>query len=66
MKNSVIIFFSEFDLLRKFILIAVWFDKASHIWEKSGFWDIGQNGIGQSDCRVLKSTLTLEQSHEKA
>ena len=59
-------FFSEFGLLRKYILIAEWFDKPSHIWEKSGFWDIGQNGIGQSDCRVLKWTLTLEQSHEKA
>ena len=32
----------------------------------SGSWDMGQNALGQSDCRILKSTRSLEQSDEKA
>ena len=38
----------------------------SHIWEKSGSWDMGQNALGQSDYRVFKSTISLEQNDEKA
>ena len=37
-----------------------------HIWEKSGFENMGQNGIGQSDCRIFKSTIYLQQNHEIA
>ena len=38
----------------------------SHTWEKSGSWDIGQNALGQSDCSIFKSTISLEQNDEKA
>ena len=38
----------------------------SHTWEKSGSWDMGQNVLGQSDCRIFKSTVSLEQNDEKA
>ena len=27
---------------------------------------MGQNALDQSDCRILKSTISLEQNHEKA
>ena len=33
----------------------------SRIWEKSGFWD-----MGQSDSRIFKSTISLKQNDEKA
>ena len=26
-------------------------------------WDMGQNALGQLDCRVFKSTISLEQSN---
>ena len=32
---------------------------------KSGSWDMGQNALGQLDCRILKSTISLEQCDEK-
>ena len=38
----------------------------SRIWKNSGSWDIGQNTLGQWDCRVFKSTISLEQNDEKA
>ena len=38
----------------------------SHTSGKSGSWDLGQNSLGQSDCRIFKSTLSLEQNDEKA
>ena len=46
-------------------LIDVCLDK-SHIWENSGSSDMGQNALGQSNCRILKSTISLEQNDEKA
>ena len=45
-------FFSEFGLQREFILYAVFLHKC-HTWEKSDSWDMGQNGLGQSDCRIF-------------
>ena len=30
-----------------------------HIWENSGFWDIAQNALGQSDCRIFQSIAGL-------
>ena len=27
----------------------------SHIWEKSGSWHLGQNALGQLDCKIVKS-----------
>ena len=43
---------------RKFILFAVFLYK-SHTWEKSGSWDMRQNVISQSDCRIFKSTIRV-------
>ena len=34
--------------------------------KKSDFWDMDQNALSQSDCRILKSTRSLEQHDEKA
>ena len=48
-----------------FILFAV-FLHWSHTWEKSGFWDMGQNALDQSDCRIFKLTISQEHKDEKA
>ena len=37
----------------------------SNICEKSGLSDMGQNTLGQSDCRIFESTTSLEQNNEK-
>ena len=37
-----------------------------HIFEKSGSWDTGINALGQSDYRIFKSTISLEQNDGKA
>ena len=46
-------------------MFAVFLHK-SHICEKSDSWDMGQNALGQSDYRIFKSTISLEQNDEKA
>ena len=33
---------------------------------KSGSWDMSQNALGQSDCRISKSNISLEPSSEIA
>ena len=33
---------------------------------KSGSWDMGQTALSQSDYRIFKSTISLEQNDEKA
>ena len=33
--------------------------------EKSGSWDFGQNAVSQSDCRIFKLTISLEQNDKK-
>ena len=35
------------------------------VLEKSGSWDMGQNTLSQSDCKIFKSTISLEQNDEK-
>ena len=47
------------------MLIVVFLHK-SYTWEKSVSWDMGQNALGQSDCKIFKSNLSLEQKDEKA
>ena len=47
------------------IYIPVFLHK-SYIWKKPFFWDIGQNALSQSDCRVFKSTISLEQIDQTA
>ena len=56
-------FFSAFGLWRKFILIAVFLYK-SCTWEKSSSWDMGQNVLTLSDCKIFKSTVFLEKNAE--
>ena len=36
-----------------------------YIWKNSGFWDISQNALGQSDCKIFKSPISLEKNDEK-
>ena len=38
----------------------------SHIWEKPDSGDMGQNAVSQCDCRIFKSTISLEQNYEIA
>ena len=47
------------------MLIAVFLHK-SHTWGKSGSWDMAQNAFSQSDCRIFKLAISLEQIDEKA
>ena len=35
------------------------------ILDNFGSWDICQNGLGLSDCRIFKYTMSLKQNHEK-
>ena len=35
------------------------------ILENFGSWDMCQNVLGPSDCRIFKSTISLEQNDEK-
>ena len=37
------------------------FMSKSYFWEKSDFWDIGQNALSQSHCRIFKSSFSPEQ-----
>ena len=46
-------------------MFAVFLHK-SHTLENSGFWDMGQNALEQSDCNIFKLTIPLEQNDEKA
>ena len=62
LENLVINFF--WILFIKFILMALFLNK-SHTCGKSGSWDIGQNALNQSDCKIFKLTLSLEQNDEK-
>ena len=63
MENLVIIF--KFGLERKFISFAVFLHR-SHILEKFGYWEMGQNALDQSDYKIFGSTISLEQNDEKA
>ena len=35
------------------------------IFGNFGFWDICQNVLDQSDCRIIKSTISPEQNDKK-
>ena len=58
----VVLCMTELDVFKKF---AVFLHKPK-IWEKSSLSDMDQNALGQSDCRIFKSTIYLEQNDEKA
>ena len=49
--------------IKKIILFAVFLCK-THTWEKSSSWDIGQNALDQSDCKIFKLTMSLKQNHD--
>ena len=38
----------------------------SHIWVKTGSWDIDRNALGLSDFRIFKSTISVEQKNPDA
>ena len=57
--------FTQFVLYWKFILFAVLLHK-SYIWEKAGSWDICQNALSQSDCRIFKYTISPDHIDETA
>ena len=56
LKTKLVIIFTEFVLQWKFLLFAV-FLLNSYIWENSCSWNIGQNVLSQSDCRIFKWTI---------
>ena len=56
---------SKISLTENFILFAVFLHKC-YIWGKIRSWDIGQNAVSQSDSRIFKSTISLEQMDETA
>ena len=51
--------------IRKFCIFCCILAQISY-WEKSGSWDMGKNVLGQLDCRIFKSTVSLEQNNERA
>ena len=55
------------NLLLICLIMKVYFDccMLRKIWENFGSWDMCQNVLGQSDCRIFKSTISLEQNGEK-
>ena len=63
-KNGPKIVFFEF--IKKFgllFLLDMIYNRSlhkSHIWEKPGSWDMGQDALGQLDCRIFKSTIYLD------
>ena len=65
LKNFVVIF-SEFGLFFSefgYLLSSLTKPK---FWEKSGSWDMGENALGRSDCRIFKSPISLEQNDSRA
>ena len=62
--QELIYVFSIWSLWR-FVLIAVCLGK-SQILKNFGFWDMVQNAAGQSDCRIVNSTISPQQNDEKA
>ena len=40
--------------------------RQTHTWKNFASWDMNQNVLDQSDCRIFKSTISLEQNDEKA
>ena len=64
-RNICSIIFPELSQSLKVILLATFLHK-SHIWEKSGWWDMGPIVLGQSDYRVSKSNTSLQQKDEIA
>ena len=60
--ENLVIFFNLVFIMKVFVVLL----HKSHIRQKFGSWDISQNALSQSDYRVFKSTISLEQNDEKA
>ena len=57
--SQFFIFFPIWSIMKVYItVIAVCLNKF-HIWENSGSWDMAQNALGQSDCRIFQSIAGL-------
>ena len=64
MENLVINFFGIWSIKKVYVNCCI---LAQIVYlGKSVSWDMGQNALGQSDCKILKSNLSLEQKDEKA
>ena len=57
-------FLKKKKLPQNFMIFTIFLCK-SHIWEIFGSWGKGWNAIGQSHCRILKSTLSLKKMKQK-
>ena len=57
MKNFVIHFFWIWPIMKVDIIHCCIFLYISHICEKFGSWDIGQNAIDQLDCKIFQSAI---------
>ena len=63
-KNLVINFLWICSIMKIYIICCV--PAQILYWEKSCSWDIGQNHLSQSDCRIFESTISPEQIDETA
>ena len=63
--KNLLLIFSEFVLEWKFSLFAIFLHK-SHIWERYGSWDMGQNTLGQKlfDLKIFKFTQELNDNEK--
>ena len=59
LKTNLVINFHWIGSIVKTLLFAVFLHK-SYIGKNLVLWDIGQNGLSQSDCRIFKSTISHE------
>ena len=53
------IFLSVWSIMKVCITVILVCLNKFHIWENSGFWDMAQNALGQSDCRIFQSIAGL-------
>ena len=59
--ENLVIFLNLVFIMKVFVVLL----HKSHIRQKFGSWDMSQNALSQSDYRVFKSTISLEQNDEK-
>ena len=53
------IFLSVWSIMKVCITVIFVCLNKFHIWENSGFWDMAQNALGQSDCGIFQSIAGL-------
>ena len=57
--SQFFIFSSIWAIMKVYITVILVCLNKFHIWENSGFWDMAQNALGQSDCRIFQSIAGL-------